>query len=124
MADVYLAYDKVLDRHGAIKPLKARYAQDEEFVERFRREAKSAAALVNPYIVPIFDWGEAEDGTYYVVIWWGETGLCTLVVSAGARRRVLAAWHCVVPCLRERGRFGSHACMPTRRRRGKMGSRF
>jgi tRNA A-37 threonylcarbamoyl transferase component Bud32 len=68
MADVYLAYDRVLDRHVAIKLLKARYAEDEEFVERFRREAKSAAALVNPYIVPIFDWGEAEDGTYYIVM--------------------------------------------------------
>ena len=68
MADVYLAYDKVLDRHVAIKLLKARYAEDEEFVERFRREAKSAAALVNRYIVPIFDWGEAEDGTYYIVM--------------------------------------------------------
>ena len=68
MADVYLAYDKVLDRQVAIKLLKARYAQDEDFVERFRREAKSAAALVSPYIVPIFDWGEAEDGTYYIVM--------------------------------------------------------
>ncbi|CAN5775876.1 Stk1 family PASTA domain-containing Ser/Thr kinase [soil metagenome] len=68
MADVYLACDKVLDRHVAIKLLKARYARDEEFVERFRREAKSAAALVNRYIVPIFDWGEAEDGTYYIVM--------------------------------------------------------
>ena len=68
MADVYLAYDRVLDRHVAIKLLKARYARDEEFVARFRREAKSAAALVNRYIVPIFDWGEAEDGTYYIVM--------------------------------------------------------
>ena len=68
MADVYLAYDKILDRHVAIKLLKARYAQDEEFVERFRREARSAAALVNPHIVPIFDWGEDEDGTYYIAM--------------------------------------------------------
>jgi tRNA A-37 threonylcarbamoyl transferase component Bud32 len=68
MADVYLAYDKVLDRHVAIKLLRARYAEDEEFVERFRREAKSAASLVNRYIVPIFDWGEADDGTYYIVM--------------------------------------------------------
>jgi eukaryotic-like serine/threonine-protein kinase len=44
-ADVYLAYDTVLDRHVAIKLLKDRYAEDEEFVERFRREAKSAAPL-------------------------------------------------------------------------------
>ncbi len=68
MADVYLAYDRVLDRHVAIKLLKARYADDEEFVERFRREAKSAAALVNRYIIPIFDWGEADDGSYYIVM--------------------------------------------------------
>ena len=68
MADVYLAHDKVLDRHVAIKLLKARYARDEEFVERFRREAKSAASLISRYIVPIFDWGEAEDGTYYIVM--------------------------------------------------------
>ena len=68
MADVYLAYDRVLDRHVAIKLLKARYVEDEEFVERFRREAKSAAALVNRYIIPIFDWGEADDGSYYIVM--------------------------------------------------------
>jgi serine/threonine protein kinase len=68
MADVYLAYDKVLDRHVAIKLLKASYARDEEFIERFRREARSSAALVNRYIVPIFDWGEAEDGAYYIVM--------------------------------------------------------
>jgi len=68
MADVYLAYDRVLDRHVAIKLLRTRYAEDGEFVERFRREAKSAAALVNRYIVPIFDWGEADDGTYYIVM--------------------------------------------------------
>jgi len=68
MADVYLAYDQVLGRHVAIKLLKDRYARDEEFVERFRREAKSAAALVNRHIVPIFDWGEAKDGAYYIVM--------------------------------------------------------
>ena len=68
MADVYLACDQVLDRDVAIKLLKDRYAQDEEFVERFRREARSAAALVNRHIVPIFDWGEAEDGNYYIVM--------------------------------------------------------
>jgi serine/threonine-protein kinase len=68
MAVVYLAYDRVLDREVAIKLLKARYAEDEEFVERFRREARSAASLVNRYVVPIFDWGEADDGTYYIVM--------------------------------------------------------
>jgi eukaryotic-like serine/threonine-protein kinase len=68
MADVFLAHDEVLDRDVALKLLKARYAEDEEFIERFRREARSAAALANPYIVPIFDRGETEDGTYYIAM--------------------------------------------------------
>ena len=68
MADVYLAGDEVLGRKVALKLLKDRYAEDEEFVERFRREAKSAAALSSPYIVPIFDRGETDDGTYYITM--------------------------------------------------------
>jgi len=68
MADVYLAHDAVLDRDVALKLLKARYAGDEEFVERFRREAKNAAALSHPNIVPIFDRGEDENGTYYIAM--------------------------------------------------------
>jgi eukaryotic-like serine/threonine-protein kinase len=62
MAEVYLARDVVLDREVALKLLKARYAEDEEFVERFRREAKSAASLASPYVVPIFDRGETMTG--------------------------------------------------------------
>ena len=68
MAEVYLARDVVLDREVALKLLKARYAQDEEFVERFRREAKSAASLTNRHMVPVFDRGETEDGTYYIAM--------------------------------------------------------
>jgi serine/threonine protein kinase len=68
MADVYLAHDEVLDRDVALKLLKIQYAKDEEFVERFRREARSAAALANPHIVPIFDRGETENGTYYIAM--------------------------------------------------------
>jgi len=68
MADVYLAHDEVLDRDVALKLLKAQYAGDEEFVERFRREARSAASLSHPHIVPIFDRGETEDGTYYIAM--------------------------------------------------------
>jgi serine/threonine protein kinase len=52
MAYVFLAYDRVLGRDVALKLLKDRYAEDEGFVERFRREAKSAAALSSPFIVP------------------------------------------------------------------------
>jgi tRNA A-37 threonylcarbamoyl transferase component Bud32 len=68
MAHVYLAHDAVLDRDVALKMLKARYAENAEFVERFRREAKSAASLSHPHIVPVFDWGETGDGTYYIAM--------------------------------------------------------
>ncbi len=68
MADVYLAHDGILDRDVALKVMSTRYADDDEFVERFRREAQSAAALSHPNIVSIFDRGEAEDGTYYIAM--------------------------------------------------------
>ncbi|MGI9049075.1 MAG: Stk1 family PASTA domain-containing Ser/Thr kinase, partial [Rubrobacteraceae bacterium] len=68
MADVYLAHDNVLDRDVALKVMSGRYAEDEEFVERFRREAQSAAALSHPNIVSIYDRGVSEDGTYYIAM--------------------------------------------------------
>ncbi len=67
MATVYLAEDEVLGRRVAIKILSGRYANDEQFIERFRREAKSAAGLSHPNIVSIYDRGEAE-GTYYIAM--------------------------------------------------------
>jgi len=68
MADVYLAHDDILDRDVALKVLSSHYAADAEFVERFKREAQSAAALAHPNIVSIYDRGEAEDGTYYIAM--------------------------------------------------------
>src|SRR5215217_7937406 len=68
MGRVYLAHDEVLDRDVALKLLKSRYAANEELVERFRREAKSAASLSHPHIVPVFDWGETGNGTYYIAM--------------------------------------------------------
>src|SRR5215216_1217468 len=68
MADVYLAHDNILDRDVALKVMSTRYASDEEFVERFKREAQSAAALSHPNIVSIFDRGASEDGTYYIAM--------------------------------------------------------
>lgn len=67
MADVYLAHDRLLGREVALKVLSSRYAHDEQFVERFRREASSAAGLNHPNIVQIYDRGEAE-GTYYIAM--------------------------------------------------------
>ncbi len=67
MADVYLAVDESLGRQVAIKILSDRYAQDDGFVERFRREASAAASLNHPNIVAVYDRGEAE-GTYYIAM--------------------------------------------------------
>jgi eukaryotic-like serine/threonine-protein kinase len=67
MADVYLAEDRLLGRQLAVKVLHHHFAEDQEFVERFRREASSAAGLSHPNIVGIFDRGE-WNGTYYIAM--------------------------------------------------------
>jgi serine/threonine protein kinase len=67
MAEVYLARDQLLDRPVAVKVLFPEYARDQSFVERFRREAQSAASLNHPNIVAIYDWGQ-ERGTYFIVM--------------------------------------------------------
>jgi len=67
MADVYLARDELLGRQVAVKVLHPHYVEDQEFVERFKREASSAAALSHPNIVAIFDRGE-WNGTYYIAM--------------------------------------------------------
>ena len=67
MADVYLAQDQLLGREVAVKVLHHHFAEDQEFVERFRREASSAAGLSHPNIVGIFDRGE-WNGTYYIAM--------------------------------------------------------
>lgn len=67
MADVELAHDDVLDRQVAVKMLHERYASDDSFVERFRREARSAAALNHPNVVGVYDTGR-DDGRPYIVM--------------------------------------------------------
>jgi serine/threonine protein kinase len=67
MAEVYLAHDTLLGRQVALKLLHHRFAEDQEFVERFRREASSAAGLSHPNVVAVFDRGE-WDGTYYIAM--------------------------------------------------------
>lgn len=67
MATVYLAEDQELGRRIAIKILNAKHASDKQFVERFRREASSAAGLSHPNIVQVYDRGNAE-GTYYIAM--------------------------------------------------------
>ena len=100
MADVWLAEDQELGRHVAVKILHERYANDEQFVERFRREATHAAGLSHPNIVSIYDRGVA-DGSYYIVMEYieGRT-LKELIVTRG-------------PCPRA-GRDLVHAADPRR----------
>src|SRR5437588_7353027 len=67
MADVFLAEDDQLGRKVALKLLHRRFSEDPGFVERFRREAQSAAGLQHPNVVSVFDRG-AYDGTYYIAM--------------------------------------------------------
>ncbi|MFZ7946640.1 Stk1 family PASTA domain-containing Ser/Thr kinase [Neobacillus sp. 19] len=67
MANVYLAHDMILDRDVAVKMLRLDFANDEEFIRRFHREAQSATSLAHPNIVNIFDVGEEND-LYYIVM--------------------------------------------------------
>jgi serine/threonine-protein kinase len=67
MAEVYCAHDLQLERKVALKLLHDRFAEDEEFVERFRREASSAAGLQHQHVVSVYDRGE-YDGTSYIAM--------------------------------------------------------
>ena len=100
MADVWLAEDQELGRKVAIKILHERYANDTQFVERFRREATHAAGLSHPNVVSIYDRGEAE-GSYFIVMEYVEgrtlkelivtRGPCPVPVAISYVRQVLAA---------------------------------
>ena len=67
MAEVFLAHDLLLDRPVALKVLFPEYANDPSFVERFRREAQSAAGLTHPNIVAVYDWGKVNN-TYFIAM--------------------------------------------------------
>lgn len=67
MANVYLAYDTILDRNVAVKVLRGDLANDEKFVRRFQREALSASSLSHQNIVEVYDVGE-DNGLYYIVM--------------------------------------------------------
>lgn len=67
MAVVYKGHDLLLDRTVAVKVLRPQFAQDEDFIRRFRREAQAAARLSHPNVVNIYDVGQ-EDETHYIVM--------------------------------------------------------
>lgn len=84
MANVYLAYDTILDRNVAVKILRGDLADDEKFVRRFQREAIAASSLSHPNIVEMYDVGE-DDGKYFIVMEYvdGKT-LKSLIKKRGA----------------------------------------
>jgi beta-lactam-binding protein with PASTA domain/predicted Ser/Thr protein kinase len=84
MADVLLARDLLLDRPVAIKVLFAEFATDPNFVERFRREAQSAAALNHPNIVSVYDWGK-YGGTYFIAMEYVEGRTLADIVRSNGR---------------------------------------
>jgi eukaryotic-like serine/threonine-protein kinase len=91
MADVYCATDTQLGRKVALKLLYSRFAEDDQFVERFRREASSAAGLQHPNVVQVFDRGE-WDGNYYIAMEFLEgRNLKQVVRDHGALEPALAA---------------------------------
>ncbi len=67
MANVYLAYDTILDRRVAVKVLRGDLSNDEKFVRRFQREALAASSLNHPNIVEMYDVGE-DNGIYYIIM--------------------------------------------------------
>ena len=74
MAEVFLAHDEILERDVALKILKEQYADNGGFVERFRREARSAASLNHPNIIVIYDWGRSANGTYCMAMEYASGG--------------------------------------------------
>ena len=84
MADVFLAHDLLLNRDIAVKVLFPEFAVDPKFVERFRREAQSAASLSHPNIVNVYDWGKFE-GTYFIAMEFVEGRTLADVLKGGRR---------------------------------------
>jgi eukaryotic-like serine/threonine-protein kinase len=83
MSSVYKARDSLLERNVALKILHEQYTSDEDFVERFKREARAVAQLQHPNIVTVIDRGEAEDRQFIVFEYIDGENLKELVVRKG-----------------------------------------
>ena len=81
MAEVYLAEDERLDRRVAVKILPAAMAMDQTFRARFEREARAAAKLQHPHILPVYDYGQ-QDGIPYLVMPYITGGSLAQIISA------------------------------------------
>ena len=67
MATVYKAYQPSVDRYVAIKVLPTQLAESKEFATRFQQEARIIAKLEHPHILPVFDYGESDGVSYFVM---------------------------------------------------------
>jgi eukaryotic-like serine/threonine-protein kinase len=83
MSNVFRAHDRLLERSVAIKVLHEQFSADADYVERFRREARSVAQLAHPNIVTVIDRGE-EDGRQYIVFEYVEGQNLKGLLSQGA----------------------------------------
>jgi eukaryotic-like serine/threonine-protein kinase len=85
MGEVYRGHDLLLDRAVAVKVLQPSLANDPELVDRFRMEARAAARLLHPNVVTVYDWGEQDERTYYMVMEYvSGTDLRDVLVSRGS----------------------------------------
>jgi len=84
MAKVFLGTDTVLGRTVAVKILAPQYADDDSFVQRFRREAQAAASITHPNIVSVFDTG-SDDGIHYIVMEYVEGRTLAEILAGGGR---------------------------------------
>lgn len=91
MASVYKAYQPAMERFVAVKVLSRKLAESDEFTSRFQREAILLAQLQHPHILPVFDYGQQEDGYSYIVMPFLQNG--TLAELLQARRRTLTEVH-------------------------------
>src|SRR5574341_1168378 len=85
MADVYRAIQSSIRREVAIKVLPAHFLQDRTFLERFNREVQVIAALQNPRILPVYDYGEHNGLPYIVMAYMPGGTLSDIIRSAGGR---------------------------------------
>src|SRR4051812_41184893 len=83
MSSVYRAHDRLLEREVALKVLHAQFTADKDYVERFRREARSVAQLSHPNIVTVIDRGEQDDRQFIVFEYVKGENLKTLVQRVG-----------------------------------------
>jgi serine/threonine-protein kinase len=92
MGEVFQAHDRVLDRTVALKILRAGLGSDDDFIERFRREASIAGRLSHPNIVQVYDFGRGEDGSAYMAMELVEgQNLREVLHASGRLRPALAA---------------------------------